>query len=150
MQYFRFVMRHASCVIFLSLLIATARAQTVGLSAGVPSPPPVASDTENVAALAAVVYNDNDPLSLELAYLYAEKRGIARDRIIGLNCSIEEEISREEYDRTIAGPLRQAFDRRGWWSRSPDKPAAGPEDHSPSSIDMKMRSGISCCCAACR
>ncbi len=90
-------------------------------------------DPANLAVLTAVVYNDNDPLSLDLAYHYADRRGIARDRLVGLKCSIEEEISREEYDRTIAGPLRQVFDERRWWSRSPDKAPVGPDDHSPAS-----------------
>lgn len=133
-KFFRLVADHSSLVVSFFLLFFTlARAQTVDLSAGAPTPPPAATDPDNLAALAAVVYNDNDPLSFELAHLYAEKRGIARDRLVGLSCSIEEEISREEFDRTIAGPLRQVFDERRWWSRSPDKPAAGPDDHKPSS-----------------
>ncbi len=81
------------------------------------------------ADLALVIYNETDPLSHELAEFYAEKRGIPPERVVGLHCSSEEEISREEYDTQIAGPLRQVFDARGWWQRTPDKP-----DEDPSSI----------------
>ena len=78
------------------------------------------------AAATLVVYNENDPLSRDLADFYASKRGIEADRVVGLKCSINEEISRDEYDQTIAGPLRAIFDARGWWRRSPDDPAADP------------------------
>jgi uncharacterized protein (TIGR03790 family) len=78
------------------------------------------------AAAALVIYNENDPLSHELADFYAERRGIDAERVVGLKCPTNEEISREEYDQTIAGPLRDLFDRRGWWTRSPDQPAADP------------------------
>ena len=80
----------------------------------------------NPADLAVVLYNQSDPLSHELADFYANKRGIPAERVVGLRCSIEEEISREEYDTQIAGPLRQVFDGRGWWKRTPDKPGDEP------------------------
>ena len=80
----------------------------------------------NPADLAVVVYNALDPLSHELADFYAGKRGIAPERVVGLRCSAEEEISREEYDAQIAGPLRAIFDARGWWQRSADKPGEEP------------------------
>lgn len=63
-----------------------------------------------------VVYNSETRESAELAKFYAQKRGIARDHLVGLACSKEEEISREEYDRTIAGPLRETLKKRGWWT----------------------------------
>jgi uncharacterized protein (TIGR03790 family) len=85
-----------------------------------------APDDDDPAEAALVVYNDNDPLSRDLADFYATKRGIGAERVVGLKCSINEEISREEYDQTIAGPLRAIFDSRGWWMRSPDNPAADP------------------------
>ncbi len=81
---------------------------------------------DDPADVAVVVYNDNDPLSRELAEFYAGKRGIPPERLVGLKCSTDEEISREEYDDHIAGPLRQVFDERGWWKRTPDKPAEEP------------------------
>jgi uncharacterized protein (TIGR03790 family) len=73
------------------------------------------------AAATLVVFNKLDPESRELARFYAEKRGIPEDQRIGLACSLGEEISREEYDRTIAEPLRRAFTVNFWWKlREPD------------------------------
>ena len=56
------------------------------------------------------------PDSPELARFYATQRGIAPDHIVGLTCSADEEISREEYDTNIAAPLREAFQARKWWT----------------------------------
>lgn len=85
-----------------------------------------AGRNDNPADAAVVVYNDADPLSRDLADFYAEKRGIAADRLVALHCPTQEDISREEYDTTIAAPLRAAFDRHGWWQRTPDQPGAEP------------------------
>ena len=63
-----------------------------------------------------VVFNRDIPESAELAKFYAQKRGIARDHLVGLSCSKDEEISREDYDRTIAGPLREILKKRNWWT----------------------------------
>src|SRR5436190_2519081 len=63
-----------------------------------------------------VLYNKAVPDSVELAKFYAEQRSIAPDHLIGLNCSTEEEISREEYDTTIADPLREIFKQSHWWT----------------------------------
>ena len=78
------------------------------------------------AALALVVYNENDPLSRDLAAFYADKRGIPAERVVSLKCPLEEEISREQYDQTIAGPLRALFDERHWWNRTADQPGTEP------------------------
>jgi uncharacterized protein (TIGR03790 family) len=69
-----------------------------------------------LAASTVVVFNRDLPESVALAKFYAEKRGIARDHLIGLSCPEEEEISREQFDHTIAEPLREIFCERGWWS----------------------------------
>lgn len=68
-----------------------------------------------LAPATVVVYNAKVPESAELAKFYAEKRGIAEDHLVALRCPPEEEISREEYERTIAKPLRDTFKKRGWW-----------------------------------
>ncbi|MBV9009544.1 MAG: TIGR03790 family protein [Verrucomicrobia bacterium] len=62
-----------------------------------------------------VIFNSASPESVSLAKFYAEKRGIPRDHLVPLDCSTQEEISREEYDSMIADPVRQAFDEHGWW-----------------------------------
>ncbi len=69
-----------------------------------------------LAASTIVLYNKNVPDSVALATFYAQQRGIAHDHLIGLECSTEEEISREEYDATIANPLRDIFKERQWWA----------------------------------
>ena len=69
-----------------------------------------------LAPATIVVFNSNDRESADLAKFYAQKRGIARDHLVGLACSRDEEISREEYDRTIASPLREIFSERKWWT----------------------------------
>ena len=82
--------------------------------------------TDNPANAAVVVYNAADPLSRDLAEFYAGKRGITPDRLVALTCPTEEEISRDDYDHTIAVPLRQAFDAHQWWDRSVDRPGVEP------------------------
>jgi uncharacterized protein (TIGR03790 family) len=63
-----------------------------------------------------VLYNKTVSDSVELAKFYAQQRGIAPDHLVGLTCSTEEEISREEYDTAIADPLREIFKQRRWWT----------------------------------
>ncbi len=50
---------------------------------------------EPLAPATIVVFNRNVPDSVQLAKFYAQKRGIARDHLVGLACSKEEEISRD-------------------------------------------------------
>lgn len=80
---------------------------------------------ESLAPATIVVFNSTNPESVELAKFYADKRGIARDHLVALACSGDEEISREEYDLTIRDPLREVFAKREWWRlREPaDAPA---------------------------
>src|SRR5208337_4493143 len=85
-------------------------AQSLELS--VPSPDDQSSDLsiqnqnsklKNPEALATlVIFNNADPVSVELAGYYAEKRGIPFDHLIGLDCPLTEEISRKDYEQTIA------------------------------------------------
>lgn len=69
-----------------------------------------------LAPATIVVFNQDVPESVELAKFYAQKRGIARDHLVGLSISRTEEISREEYDAMIRNPLRAIFKERGWWT----------------------------------
>jgi uncharacterized protein (TIGR03790 family) len=71
---------------------------------------------QSLAGSTIVVYNKTVPESIELAKFYADQRGIARDHLIGLDCSTDEEIDRDEYDATIANPLREIFKTRQWWT----------------------------------
>ncbi len=67
-----------------------------------------------------VVYNRNAPEAVALAYFYAKARQIPDDHLVGLECSNEEEISRQDYDTTIAEPLRKIFAERKWWTLRTD------------------------------
>lgn len=83
--------------------------------AQVPASSGTATAPSPEAAQTLVVFNNLLPASVDLAGYYAEKRGIPYDHLIGLDCSMSEEIGREEYDRTIAEPLRKTLSERGWW-----------------------------------
>jgi hypothetical protein len=74
-----------------------------------------AAAAENLPAQTIVVFNTAVPDSEALAKFYAGKRGIADDHVVGLDCPSEEEISREQYDASIAEPLRKIFEQRQWW-----------------------------------
>ncbi len=71
---------------------------------------------EELAAQTVVIFNENDLDSVALAGQYAEARKIPVKNLVGLKCSVAEEIAREDYDRTIAEPLRKIFVERGWWT----------------------------------
>ena len=62
-----------------------------------------------------VVFNARDPDSRALADYYAERRCIPHEQVVGLDCPIEEEITRAQYTDTIEVPLRKLFERKGWW-----------------------------------
>ncbi len=69
-----------------------------------------------------VVYNLNDADSASLAKYYAARRGIPDSQVLGLKCNPDaEEISRDEYDATIAEPLRAAFTANNWWEVSDNR-----------------------------
>ena len=67
-----------------------------------------------------VVYNPDFSQSRELAEYYAEKRGISKDRLIGLDLPLEDSISREQFEKLIRKPLFEIFVRRGWSEKSFD------------------------------
>ena len=71
---------------------------------------------EALAASTIVVYNKGVPESVALGKFYAQQRGIAREHLVGLDCSSNEVITRSDYDDTIADPLRKIFEKRGWWT----------------------------------
>src|SRR4051812_42229538 len=77
---------------------------------------PLKADLPSGPAATIVVYNKAAPESAALAKFYAQQRSIPTDQIVGLTCSITEEISREEYDADIAEALRAIFIERGWWT----------------------------------
>lgn len=81
---------------------------------------PTAATPANLPDLAAhtlIVFNKADPDSQSLAETYAKARAIPADRVVGLECSLQEEISRAEFESTIRKPLEDLFQSRGWMKR---------------------------------
>lgn len=72
------------------------------------------------AAATLVIFNTLAPDSRALAEYYAERRGIPAERVIGLDCPLEEEITRKQYTDTIEIPLRKLFEQNAWWEVRPD------------------------------
>jgi len=86
-----------------------------------------------LAAATVVVYNKTAPDAADLARFYAQKRGIPTDHIVGLTCSLTEEISRDEYDATIANRLREIFKAKKWWT------VRETEDHREAVLATSIR-----------
>ena len=76
--------------------------------------PASAQDRQSAATL--VLYNSNDPDSADLANYYARKRGIPADQVVGFHMPASEEISRADFNRTLANPLRKKMAEKKWWS----------------------------------
>jgi uncharacterized protein (TIGR03790 family) len=93
---------------------------------------PLAYAEKPLAPATIVVFNKDVPESVELAKFYAQKRGIARDHLVGLSVSRTEEISRDEYDTMIRNPLRAVFKERKWWTLN--EPRDGPTTVASNSI----------------
>jgi uncharacterized protein (TIGR03790 family) len=76
----------------------------------------------NLAARTVVVFNPEFPQSRELAEYYAQRRGIAADRVVGLKAPIKDSMSRQEFDALLRRPLAELFVRRGWWRVDEQRP----------------------------
>ena len=76
--------------------------------------PEILSDAD-LAARTVVIFNETDFDSVGLASFYAEHRNIPKSNLVPLKTAGREEITRREYDETIAEPLRKIFTERGWW-----------------------------------
>lgn len=75
----------------------------------------------------AILYNSALPESKKLAEIYRDARSIPEANLIGLEMPTTADITRADYDRSIAKPLRKQFDERGWWQRAGDgKGVSGP------------------------
>jgi uncharacterized protein (TIGR03790 family) len=93
----------------------------------------IARSEQPLAASTVIVYNKTAPDAAELAKFYAQKRGIPADHIVGLTCSLAEEISRDEYDSTIANRLREIFKAKHWWDMRET------EDHQEAVMTTSIR-----------
>ena len=79
-----------------------------------------AANPQEDAAATVVIYNANDPDSKGLADFYCSARAIDPAHEIALSTTNAEEISRNDYDISIATPLRQELVNRGYWSVTQD------------------------------
>ena len=70
---------------------------------------------DSLSAATLVLFNSSDPESAELARYYAERRSIPPAQVVGLACPASEEITRADFERTIAAPLREKMESNGWW-----------------------------------
>src|SRR5581483_2155289 len=91
------------------LLVLALAGGVLPLAMAAPKPPRAApvhpiSVPNPYAAATLVVFNESDHDSVELAHFYAEKRGIPKEQVIGLKTAKTEEISRDEYEHSIAEP----------------------------------------------
>ena len=57
-----------------------------------------------------IVANKNVETSREVADYYAEMRGIPTDNILEISASEKEEITRDEYNKDIAAPIKKFLD----------------------------------------
>ncbi|MEO5916554.1 MAG: TIGR03790 family protein [Luteolibacter sp.] len=85
----------------------------LALFAGLPWLAEAAISPESVA----ILYNASVPDSKKLAETYRQARNIPKDNVIGLEMPTAQDISREDYERSILKPLRGQFEVREWWTR---------------------------------
>ncbi len=74
-----------------------------------------------LAAAVLVIYNTDAPGAEALARQYQQLRGIPERNLLALSTSLEEEISREEFNRTLRDSLRKLLLERGLWVKKGDR-----------------------------
>lgn len=105
-------------------------------------PQPADSPDWRPADETIVVYNASFRGSKELADFYAEKRRIPASRLVGLEVSSEENISRDEFESTIRGPLLRKFNEKKWWTiekRDLIDPNGRPLGQGPQVVSQNIR-----------
>lgn len=96
----------------------------------------------DAAAETVVVFNPDFPGSSALADYYAKKRGIHKERVIGLPCSQEDSISRAEFEAQLRRPLLKLFQSKGWLTARPPVstgPLTGEGIRAPTAIVPTVR-----------
>ncbi|NJK91379.1 MAG: TIGR03790 family protein [Blastochloris sp.] len=66
-----------------------------------------------------VVYNRNLPASESLAKHYAQLRKIPPERVLALDCSLGESISRQAFQKEISAPINRYLLEKKWIERQP-------------------------------
>lgn len=110
---------------FLFSLLASVLCATAQQPVAIPAAKPELLSDAELAAQTVVVFNENDLDSIGLASFYAEQRGIPKANLVSLKTAGREEITRREYDETIAEPLRKIFAERGFWKLREEVTEAG-------------------------
>jgi uncharacterized protein (TIGR03790 family) len=82
------------------------------LLCGAAAPCPALSPAEVL-----VVANARSPVSRSIAEYYSRRRAIPRDQVFEVSASTDEEISRDAFNREIAGPVGAYLRARGWTER---------------------------------
>lgn len=95
----------------------------------------------DLPAETVVVYNPGFPQSKELAEYYAQKRGIAPERLIGLKCPSEDSMSRAEFDTLLRQPLYETLVRQKWWTVE-KQPLKDPESGKTALIPVVTNSEV--------
>jgi len=74
-----------------------------------------------------VVYNEILPQSQSLAEYYAQRRGIPKERLLGIRCPVDEEITRADYRSQIEDPIRAYLIKKKWMDQVPGKSPFGDQ-----------------------
>ncbi len=90
-----------------------------------------------------VIYNTKIPESRELAEFYAEKRQVPRQQILGLNLSLDEEITRKEFNESIQGPLKTFLEKNRLLTFKP-APKRSNTNQAPSGVEATFRYLVLC------
>lgn len=90
--------------------------------------------TPLTAKQVVVIYNSALPESKKLAETYRAARGVPAENLIGLPLSAQQDITREEYNKTLRDPLRKIFQDNGWLSLRKDSHGVT----APSRNDMRV------------
>jgi uncharacterized protein (TIGR03790 family) len=83
-----------------------------------------AEGASNLAAHVVVVYNADSPSSAGLAHYYAKARSLPEERLLGIHCPADEEISRAQY-REIEKAIRAYLMAKKWLGESTLPAGAG-------------------------
>jgi hypothetical protein len=118
------IIRSIAAIVLAVLALAPVAHAQIGAEGPLPAATPKARTAAELASQTIVIYNESNRDSAAIAGFYAEKRGIPLQNMIALQCSHNEEITRGEFDRTIAEPLRQALSERGLWFAKERRKAA--------------------------
>jgi len=103
------------------MLVAMRNAQSLAAMAAISLIATILADARTLSNREVLVlFNKADPESARLAEAYRDARAIPSNQVLGLDMPLKADITREEYEDSIAKPLRKAFDDKGWWKRQRD------------------------------